>query len=498
MRRALLVLVFLLAACASPAPERMPNVAPGACEFVGTVAGVNLYAGDCVAAGDVATATSEPATDTPTAEPSPTETATAEPTATDTQAPPTATMTPQAPFVGAPLCMDSGEFHNYSVPHTLWDAGRGCHYDHEHGQDPRTDAVAAVFPDFDVMGLTIGHGNPSSPLENTAKHGGFKWDVILSHSDGCAGREGVPTGVDAMAIQYHAFGNYQVEFEARIHSLQGLLRQCRVAAPDDYGYVFVTQHADYGQRVSPYQGAVLPYTESAGCVGSCQANPLQAYDQEREPYNAIRCHGGNMLPCNRQASIAVIRQGNHDANTTWISEPVNLTGSGSPLFGILFRARDTYQSRLATDTAYPFTFQWICSTDGGATYNPAMPGCRWNNTTTRVHEVMGEIPAGWDGLAGFDSDPRPGRITAEWYVSAFGELMPPGVCAQMAVECFPIKLVGAFVGKYGSGFDLSAGANVDSFAPANLPERDICFMGGAVVNCETPGAAPSGWVGPGN
>ena len=494
MRRTLLVLVFLLAACASPAPERMPNVAPGACEFVGTVAGVDLWAGDCVAAGDVATATSEPATDTPTAEPSPTETATLEPTATDTATAsdtPTATPSPQAPFVGAPLCPNAVADHNTSAFHTLWDAAQGCHYDHEHGNNPFTSDVAAAFPGYDLQallgGVQVGHSNPSSPAENVVKHGGFKWDVTLAHSDGCAGREGVPTGVDALAIQYHAFGNYQVEFEARIHSAAALLRQCQAGNPDDKGYIFVIQHQDYGQRTVPYQGAVLPYPDT----------PLPAYDPAREPYFTIDCFGGPP-PCNRNKTRADLIAKNSNANSTWISELGNITGSGSPLLGLLFRLRDAYLVLDRADFTYPFIFRWMCSTDGGLTYNPAMPNCRWNNTTTRVHEVMGEIPAAWDGLAGFDSDPRPGRITAEWYVSAFGNLMPPGVCAQMVVECFPLKLVNAFVGKYGSGFDLSAGANVDSFAPANLPERDICFMGGAVVNCETPGAVPSGWVGPAN
>src|SRR5262245_21230541 len=38
-----------------------------------------------------------------------------------------------APYAGAPLCTDSGESHDNSLFHTLWDSERGCHYDHEHG-----------------------------------------------------------------------------------------------------------------------------------------------------------------------------------------------------------------------------------------------------------------------------------------------------------------------------------------------------------------------------
>ena len=38
-----------------------------------------------------------------------------------------------APFPDAPLCPDTGEAHDHSLFHTLWDDKRGCHYDHEHG-----------------------------------------------------------------------------------------------------------------------------------------------------------------------------------------------------------------------------------------------------------------------------------------------------------------------------------------------------------------------------
>ena len=41
---------------------------------------------------------------------------------------------------------------------------------------------------------------------------------------GCEGFEGSTVGVNASAIQYHAFGNYAVEFDARVHSALALLR----------------------------------------------------------------------------------------------------------------------------------------------------------------------------------------------------------------------------------------------------------------------------------
>jgi hypothetical protein len=400
---------------------------------------------------------------------------------------PAAASVPIAPFSDAPLCPDTGEAHDNSLFHTLWDDQRGCHYDHEHGQNPFTPEVAAAVPGFDLRaligGVGVGHTNPSSPMENTHKHGGFKWDVTLSHSVGCLGGEGYPTGVDAMVIQYHNFGDYSIEFESRTHSAVGLLRQCQVGNPTDYGYLFVNQLQDYGQRVAPYQGGVLPYPDA----------PAPAYESSREPYFSVSCFGST-APCNKFLSRESVLSRENNADSTWVSAPGMLTGSGSHLFALLFRVRDNYQMLDDSDQTYPFTFAWLCSADGGVSYSP-VPGCPYNNTTTRVHEVIGEIPAEWDNLAGFDTDPRDGRITADGYVTRFGELNLS--CAAPGEDCHPIKLVQAFAGRYLSQFSLVSGEK-GNFSPENLPERDIYFCIGRVCAEYAPGALPSGWVGPSN
>jgi hypothetical protein len=264
----------------------------------------------------------------------------------------------------------------------------------------------------------------------------------------------------------------------------GLLRQCQVRNPSDKGYIFVSQHQDYGQRVAPYQGTILPYPDT----------PQATYKSSREPYFAVACFNGPP-PCNRYASRQALVNRNANTNSTWISEPVHLVESGSPLFFLLFRLRDSYQGLDASDLAYPFTFAWMCSSDNGLTYDPAMPGCRWNNSTTQVHSVGGEIPDEWDNVAGFDTDPRVGRITAEGYVTRFGDLAP--ACTSAGPDCHPIKLVQAFTGRYGTGFDLVAG-DPKQFDPRNLPERDIYFCNGQACAEGDPGAVPSGWIGQNN
>ena len=407
---------------------------------------------------------------------------------TPSQPPPTSQPTPTSdpiditPYPDAPRCADSGESHDNSLFHTLWDGDRGCHYDHEHGQYPFIPQVAAAFPGFDLQaligGVGVGHTNPSSPMENTHKHGGFKWQVLLEHPRGCEGFEGSTIGVDASAIQYHAFGDYSIEFEARIHSALALLRQCRTDNPTDYGYIYVVQHVDYGQRVVPYQGTVMPYPDT----------PNPAYPSGLAPYFTIDCVG-NDLPCRTRQSIL---DENSNANSIWTSDPRELIGSGSHLFELLFRVRDNYQLLDLNDQTYPFTFVWLCSTDGGASYSPVR-GCRYNNSTSRIHEINGTIPAAWDNLPGFDTDPRIGRITGEGYVTRFGSLNP--TCTAIGPDCHPIKMAQAFIGYYGSHL---IGDKRDQFKPEAQPERDIYFCGAQICVEGDPGAVPSGWIGQNN
>jgi len=156
---------------------------------------------------------------------------------------------------------------------------------------------------------------------------------------------------------------------------------------------------------------------------------------------------------------------------------------------LLFRARDTYQVLNRDDLTYPFTFVWMCSQDDGMTYS-AIAGCRYNNSTTRVHEINGTVPASWDNLEGFDTDPRQGRITAEGYVTRFGDLNAS--CTTVGPDCHPIKMVRAFVGYYGSFLETKKS---DPFGTEATPERDIYFCGNQVCLEGDPGATTSGWIG---
>jgi hypothetical protein len=244
--------------------------------------------------------------------------------------------------------------------------------------------------------------------------------------------------------------------------------------------LFVNQLQDYGQRVVPYQGDVMPYPDS----------PNPAYPSGAKPYFTVDCFGVT-VPCDKYPNRQYVLDNNLSADSLWVSQPNgNLADTGSPLFALLFRVRDTFQIVDGDQMEYPFNFRWLCSDDDGLTYNPT--GCRYNNTTSRVQQVAGEVPAAWDNLAGFDSDDRVGRITAEGFVTRFGELAPD--CMAAGADCHPIKLEQAFVGVYGSLFY----DKEEIRSAISLPERDIYFCGDVVCAEGDAGAVPAGWVGPEN
>lgn len=428
---------------------------------------------------------------TPTDTPIPTDTPTSLPTETPTLTPtgtPTPTSTPTGPWPGSPPC----QVHDNNVFHGLWNNDLGCHYDHEHGQNPFTPEVATAFPGFDLQallgGVQIGHTNPSSEMENTMKHGGFKWNVQLSHPQGCAGFESAAAGVNGSVIQYHNFGDYSMELEASVHTAVALLRLCKSTNPTDYGYIYTTQFESYGEVCVPYQGTTFVYPYYSVPVYNC------SFGQ----YLAVNCIDA-IPPTVSQCRTGLAQAQTVDSLSTWTSK---VTGPGatqpgarpasSSLFRLLFRARDIYQNFDWNDQSYPFTLIWLCTSDGGLTYNPA--ACRYNNSTTQVHEIAGAIPTAWDNLAGFDTNPTVGRITAQGYTNRFGVLNT--ACTTPGVDCHPIKLVNAFTGTYGSVlvFTPGKGTNIVSY----LPKRDIYFCNGQICNEGDVGATPSGWIGASN
>lgn len=372
-----------------------------------------------------------------------------------TAARPLATPTPDAPECPT---------HNPYAWHGLWNAAQGCHYDHEHGADPTAFVSPFDIPSY-LGGTWIASAYPTSPAEPTVKHGGFKWTVVDANPNGCtAGFEGAANCVKSAAVQIHAFGNLAVELLGRVHSVMVFEQVCVPGGA--CGWLFAVAHVDYGQRVAPYQGTVIPFPD----------NPQPSYPGGFGPYWSADCTGP--WPGCRGVTLGQWRALGYSASSVVSNKP---TGGGvrpaEPiLVRLLWRVRDNYQ----TYDSASGDFRYLC---GDAVYDPA--GCKYNNSTGRVHELGGEVPAAWDGDE-YDSDPRVG------FVSRTGML-----------DGLPYQLLGVPVGKFGSV--IVAGKPSNPNAQTN-PERDVCFsvadakrgvVGGQVVNCDV-GGVPSGWIGANN
>lgn len=81
-----------------------------------------------------------------------------------------------APFAGAPLCPT----HNNRAWHGLWDASRGCHYNHQHGDNPHDVDDLFGTSLFGLMGGEISHPWQTfnaEGFENNLKHAGYFWHV---------------------------------------------------------------------------------------------------------------------------------------------------------------------------------------------------------------------------------------------------------------------------------------------------------------------------------
>lgn len=136
------------------------------------------------------------------------------------------------PYPDAPACPS----HDDRAYHGLWDAQRGCHYDHTHNDNPHD-----VDDIFGTAYYQRAGGEVSYPwqtfsdhgTENELKHGGYGWLVrrdlpcYSPFTNGC---------ITAFRAQFHGIGSNQGAY-VRYHSYWLEAQVCREDAPDDCGLV---------------------------------------------------------------------------------------------------------------------------------------------------------------------------------------------------------------------------------------------------------------------
>lgn len=205
---------------------------------------------------------------TPTAVP-PTHTPTARP-----NTPPASALVAEngrlAPVANASLC----ETHDDQTYHTLWDAERGCHYDHEHGQ-PEPEWLTEL---GGLTRFTEGHyfGWPwETPNENLYKHPGYNGMGQDVADFGCRPNLN-GGGVWRWYGVVHGMAN-EMGQQARYHSFFMVAELCNDSGAA--GLIATGGHADFGQLVSPYKAG-----EGAIVGNEIFAKAPTPYHDETPPY----------------------------------------------------------------------------------------------------------------------------------------------------------------------------------------------------------------------
>ena len=426
-----------------PAPT-VPTTATT--EATATVAGT--------ATATIRSRTPTPTAGLPTTEPTgiPSPTAVTTPGATNTPGP-TATTPPEGdiePFADAPLCPDSGEDHDKSVFHTLWDSVRGCHYDHAHGQTLQQWAVDLFGDIAQRIGRTISYPWQTA-RENELKHQGY----IVQQQDvrqyDCRPSLNNDGGVDAYIFQIHGVGISHGKL-ARNHSFFAAVNLCHV----DHGYagqMITGGHADFGQLISPYK--------EPGSFVSYPRFPEQLYGVDPPPYvgeaqnvDQNRNHVETWNSAYRKNTSPHVDEHQLMGFAFTIHSPVDFVDPATRLTG--------------NPVFVPFSF----------------PG--HDSSSYFLYQVEVVVPfelAGPDGLVNFQgfTDVR-GNISA--------------TCQYESEVCVPLVFVDAIPGEYTVNLTASfrEELGIQPGSPEHHLDHDVCFLGDSAAPCLEQGAVSSGWI----
>lgn len=320
---------------------------------------------------------------------------------------------PIAPYPTAPLCPT----HDTRAWHGLWNAVDGCHYDHQHGDDPK--AVNDLFGTslFDLMGGEVSHPwqtFSAAGYENDLKHAGYFWHVRRDLPP-APGQVGPWIRAFRLLVHQHPTGR---DAAVRFHSgvFEALMSDGgRIQIPGmwvDFGHLLVdgVRVIDEGLTAEPGRH------KQHGSSGAPQIIWYGASEATHTPDAQGRIPRG----------FATISTSVHDV---W-----DHTSASNP-------------SSTTDYACYP---------------NPA---CRANATLLRAHLIGVQVHPSLRALV----DPD-GNGVADWsgYTDRYG--VPVAGCAAPSLDCVPVTMSGisTLVDSYSCG---------DAVCGAQYRDYDIYFSG---------------------
>lgn len=305
-----------------------------------------------------------------------------------------------APDASVPECPD----HDPATFHWLYDPDRGCHYAHEHHDDPHwVDDI------FGPPGAWWG-GNQSisypwqtgGGTENIHKHEGYK--VLVRRADECVSVNG-RNCILAVREQVHA-GATGMEARTRFHS---------------YSVEALVHHIETGDEGIVRFG------------GWYDAGALVVADINGESHRVILPHLGEYEGDGLRWSKAQLRQHHHPesrraSTATWYTHMMmSPTGPGTLGNATIAYVFEQFGGIWPND---PYTDHLLC---------PDFQ-CRRNGSQRSLHSLKFEIKSRW-----FDPD-GDGYANGTWYVDQYGNLRAD--CTNVGPTCIPMVLENVRVGVY--------------------------------------------------
>lgn len=331
------------------------------------------------------------------------------------------------PYAGAPACPT----HDDRAYHGIWDAERGCHYNHSHGDDPHS--VDHIFGTefYEWAGGEISYPW-ETPQENELKHAAYNWFVRVI--DGCSSQfaDGC---VRAFRAQAHGVGAVQGDI-VPFHSawLEALV--CSETQPDVCGIV----------RGGGWQGPADLFIDGH-LILDREDNVNRFFLSYFHTGNAQFTTWYNSVP---SSFFDVTMQFEDRWNAAPPGEGCTGTGDETEC-GFLYSS----EQELLDAT------EWFCDSNGDGV--PDEQDCPSNSSRRQIHVVGAGFPGGYYDLLDPDRD---GVSTYNGFTDRYGE--PVEGCTEIGLDCVPFRL---------DSYEGSAGVRVDISYQyrGDAREYDLCF-----------------------
>ncbi len=360
---------------------------------------------------------------------------------------PTPGSKPIEPYAAAPACSDIGVIHDNRAWHGLWNYEYGCHWDHEHKQNPhdmdylfgsdiyswfgtdenRLAEISYPWQTFMGAGANFEVLAPGAHTENHAKHQGYNWLYFRDKTDqdhiSGALLLGSQVITDARVI-YHQIGG-QMGALTRFHSTYLQARACAPGIIVNSSQGAVTSGCgtfsgggwlDFGRLNFPERGIYAPLPGDPPAFGNValggrpEAAPYRIHPLGQNSLDSWQSEGNtfNYLPSDPKGETRLrVGLGVHfdQGESTGETDPTQF-GKTNP--SIHFWCVDPVTKLITCDN---------------------------NNSAAALFRTWVTIPRSLDGSI-YDTDgSKNGFFSFNGYTNRYGDIV--GGCSKPGLDCVP-------------------------------------------------------------